>query len=231
MPLVQKGSAKAMSENIRREMKSGKPQKQAVAIAYAVKRKNKAFGGTMERNEPEVNLHENYADSPDSMLNEEVGDQGEKKYHRSQPSNPDFEKNSEHFADGGVALEMDEAGSETGYGSERQACNHGNEYNTCPDCMSAGGLAERVRMAKGGQVGMVHDDMNMKRSENLDDDEVNSSFMDNDFLSYDEKGSLFEDKPYDMEEGNRFHTDSEDVEPDTDEGAKRIARMRKALGR
>ena len=39
MPLVKSGSKKAMSENIRREMAAGKPQKQAVAIAYSVKRK------------------------------------------------------------------------------------------------------------------------------------------------------------------------------------------------
>ena len=44
MPLV-KGKAarskKGFSENIRREMESGKPQKQAVAIAYSVARKSK----------------------------------------------------------------------------------------------------------------------------------------------------------------------------------------------
>lgn len=38
MPLVKSGSKKAVSENIRREMAAGKPQKQAVAIAYSVKR-------------------------------------------------------------------------------------------------------------------------------------------------------------------------------------------------
>jgi hypothetical protein len=39
MPLVKSKSKKAFSENIRREMEAGKPQKQAVAIAYSVKRK------------------------------------------------------------------------------------------------------------------------------------------------------------------------------------------------
>jgi hypothetical protein len=39
MPLVKSKSKKAFSENIRREMKAGKGQKQAVAIAYSVKRK------------------------------------------------------------------------------------------------------------------------------------------------------------------------------------------------
>ena len=39
MPLVKSSSKKAVSENIRREMAAGKPQKQAVAIALSVKRK------------------------------------------------------------------------------------------------------------------------------------------------------------------------------------------------
>lgn len=39
MPLVHSKSKKAFEENIRREIKAGKPPKQAVAIAYSVKRK------------------------------------------------------------------------------------------------------------------------------------------------------------------------------------------------
>lgn len=42
MPLVHSKSEKAFGENVRREMKAGKPQKQAVAIAYSVR---KAAGG------------------------------------------------------------------------------------------------------------------------------------------------------------------------------------------
>ena len=38
MPLKKSTSAKAFKENIRAEVKSGKPVKQAVAIAYATKR-------------------------------------------------------------------------------------------------------------------------------------------------------------------------------------------------
>jgi hypothetical protein len=38
MPLTKSASAKALRENIRAEMKAGRPQKQAVAIAYSVKR-------------------------------------------------------------------------------------------------------------------------------------------------------------------------------------------------
>ena len=42
MPLKHSTSKKAMSSNIKAEMKAGKPQKQAVAIAYSVKREAEA---------------------------------------------------------------------------------------------------------------------------------------------------------------------------------------------
>lgn len=38
MPLKKSPSKKAFSSNVKAEMKAGKPQKQAVAIAYSVKR-------------------------------------------------------------------------------------------------------------------------------------------------------------------------------------------------
>ena len=41
MPLVKSKSKKAFKENVRREMKAGKPKKQALAVAYSVKRKSK----------------------------------------------------------------------------------------------------------------------------------------------------------------------------------------------
>lgn len=41
MPLIKGSSKKAISENIRREMHAGKPQKQAIAIAYSIARKSK----------------------------------------------------------------------------------------------------------------------------------------------------------------------------------------------
>ncbi len=43
MPLVNSGSKQAVSENIKREMAAGKPQKQAIAIALNVKRKAQNF--------------------------------------------------------------------------------------------------------------------------------------------------------------------------------------------
>ncbi|UOF77657.1 hypothetical protein [Caudoviricetes sp.] len=45
MPLVKSSSKNAMRKNIKAEMKAGKPQKQAVAIAYSVKRAAAKKGG------------------------------------------------------------------------------------------------------------------------------------------------------------------------------------------
>jgi hypothetical protein len=38
MPLAKSSSKKAFAKNVKAEIKAGKPQKQAVAIAYATKR-------------------------------------------------------------------------------------------------------------------------------------------------------------------------------------------------
>jgi hypothetical protein len=40
MPLDKSGSAQAIGKNIKTEMKTGKPKKQAVAIALSVEREN-----------------------------------------------------------------------------------------------------------------------------------------------------------------------------------------------
>lgn len=44
MPLVKSASKKAVSQNIRREIAAGKPQRQAIAIALSVKRQAKKKG-------------------------------------------------------------------------------------------------------------------------------------------------------------------------------------------
>lgn len=44
MPLKKGTSAKTFSKNVKAEMKAGKPQSQAVAVAYSVKRAEKRKG-------------------------------------------------------------------------------------------------------------------------------------------------------------------------------------------
>ena len=61
MPLIKSKSPKAFQENIKAEIKAGKPQKQAVAIAYAVKRKaKKASGGRFENDNVESDKMSDY---------------------------------------------------------------------------------------------------------------------------------------------------------------------------
>jgi hypothetical protein len=49
MPLKQGYSPKSVSSNVRSEMKAGKPQKQAVAIALSVAKKAKAKAGRYDK--------------------------------------------------------------------------------------------------------------------------------------------------------------------------------------
>lgn len=60
MPLIKGRSKKAFEQNVKAEMHAGKPQDQALAIAYSVKRKaqKKASGGTVESGSPTMNMAE-----------------------------------------------------------------------------------------------------------------------------------------------------------------------------
>lgn len=49
MPLIKSSSAKAFRENIRSEIRAGRPVKQSVAIAYATKRSAAAKKGAAKR--------------------------------------------------------------------------------------------------------------------------------------------------------------------------------------
>ena len=53
MPLVKSKSKEAFSKNVKAEIKAGKPQKQAVAIAYSVKRAAKQSGGVTAVTRPQ----------------------------------------------------------------------------------------------------------------------------------------------------------------------------------
>jgi hypothetical protein len=48
MPLIHSKKPSAFKENVRKEVEAGKPVKQAVAIAYSVKRHSESKGGKIE---------------------------------------------------------------------------------------------------------------------------------------------------------------------------------------
>ena len=54
MPLLPGKSTKAFSHNVKVEMDAGKPQKQALAIAYSEKRKHMAKGGKVKQRNYEL---------------------------------------------------------------------------------------------------------------------------------------------------------------------------------
>lgn len=80
MPLMQGKSKKAFSKNVEIEMNHGKPQKQALAIAYSVKRKNKrkyAEGGSISASNEKRPMPDNrYDDS--KMASQNSGDKAPK---------------------------------------------------------------------------------------------------------------------------------------------------------
>jgi hypothetical protein len=61
MPLIKSKSEKAFKHNIKAEIAAGKPQKQAVAIAYSEKRAaKKAVGGRMSSNPMDYDSDQDY---------------------------------------------------------------------------------------------------------------------------------------------------------------------------
>lgn len=53
MPLIQSASKNAFQDNLKEEVASGKPSKQSLAIAYAIKRRNqKSHGGMIHGDTP-----------------------------------------------------------------------------------------------------------------------------------------------------------------------------------
>lgn len=59
MPLVKGKSKAAFSHNVAAEVNSGKPQKQAVAIAYSEKRKHMWEGGYAEDGDVDMDAQDN----------------------------------------------------------------------------------------------------------------------------------------------------------------------------
>jgi hypothetical protein len=127
MPLIQGKSKKAVSENIRTEMASGRPQKQAVAIALHIMRKNKAkkmakggmvHGGWREEEPKEhvmdwnsAELSKSREEQPEEHVKDWESPELEEsemmlpKYSRGGQVNPKLQQS--HMSEGGMAEERD----------------------------------------------------------------------------------------------------------------------------
>lgn len=66
MPLLYNKSKQAFNKNVSKEMESGKPQNQALAIAYNIKRKNKKPQGYAQGGEVNEDLHPEH-NNPDAV--------------------------------------------------------------------------------------------------------------------------------------------------------------------
>lgn len=76
MPLMKSKSKAAFEHNVKAEVGAGKPMKQSLAIAYAMKRKSKKMseGGMVEEPDMEEGYLENQMESPFQDISEEKED-------------------------------------------------------------------------------------------------------------------------------------------------------------
>lgn len=139
MPLIQSKSKKAMSENIKKEMDAGKPQKQAIAIAYSVQRKNKkkmAHGGMMaefghgeEEHSPQsiaeaIRRKRAYAEGG------EVDDEGHPSDMANIEENNEEQPNSFYHLNEEEALEFDPDSSFIDHDQPMDSNEHGDEIES-----------------------------------------------------------------------------------------------------
>lgn len=107
MPLMNGSSKQAFSSNVGAEMDSGRPQKQALAIAYAVKRRNAkkmAKGGMVDDKEDESYSMNHSIDSHElaRTILQKLAEGGEVEGHEMGDEQPDDlagDENDEMFSD------------------------------------------------------------------------------------------------------------------------------------
>lgn len=213
MPLMQGKSKKAVSKNIETEMSAGKPQKQSIAIALAVQRKNKkkmALGGAVEGPNHSGKQHDREPGQPakkadDSRLpdSETMIDRwsaGSPPARKPDDSRPPMDSYmADHFAEGGEVSDDDFAGS-------------------IADAIMA--RKDRKKMADGGMVDLEANSEEVGRS------------------PYDEENAEAGNKEqYDLsqlssqpEDSNEMGDDREDVESDEHDMISKIRSKMKAKG-
>jgi len=233
MPLMKSGSKKAMSKNIATEMHAGKPQKQAIAIAYSIARRNRkkmAEGGMVENeelnpyHEPGMGLQTDITrDSMQSPPNDNFKEMYMEL--RDDPTRPEPE--SDDISHGMMGMDAESIvrnlrAKRDNYprpDDKYHDSYHDDKYadggQVVPiDPVKAQEVSDSFRSAKamGGEVEDEHLDslamhtQHLREEEGLPDDEVNSQFMHDDSLSQDNSPM-----PEDMHhESNMIQAEDED---------------------
>lgn len=150
MPLIHSGSKKAMGKNIKAEMHAGKPQKQAIAIAYDIQRRNKkAYGGMVDEKGMEQNRIA--ADMPGYAKGGLVGPKGMDHKHMAE----------EHpgYAEGGLV--SPKGMDHDHFASEHPGYAHGGRVNRL-----------RKMMGFGGNVSDYHDEIDEEMAPAMEDQEM-----------------------------------------------------------
>lgn len=120
MPLIQGKSKKTLQKNIKTEIDAGRDPKQAVAIAYAVKRKNMAKGGGLY-----ANIH-----AKRERIEEGSGEKMRKPGAEGAPTAEAFKQaeKTASMAEGGMMKEM---------------CAHGGRMKCNQGCYAEGGMVNQ----------------------------------------------------------------------------------------
>ena len=150
MPLKQGKSEKAFEHNLKAEMHAGKPQKQALAIAYNVKRKNMAKGGGLY-----ANIHAKQKRIAEGSHEEmrTPGSEGaptHEAFIESKKTAKMYEggmMKRHHMVHGGQVHETEHAASEIGHPQTQMAkharggmCAHGGPAHCAHGCYAHGGM-------------------------------------------------------------------------------------------
>lgn len=185
----------AFSQNVRTEMKAGKPQKQALAIAYSVRKHNKhkkmAEGGMVENEElhpqhepgmgPQTSIQRDSVQSPPDDNLKELYDDDQEMSRINSVSSPEEDQphgmlgmdaksivaNLRKYAEGGVV----------------QPSPSPQPYSQQAGQNTQAAMRKAFKYAEGGFVSDHAEQLN--EDEGLGDGQVNSQFMEDNSLSQD----------------------------------------------
>ena len=181
MPLKQSSSPKAFKSNVRTEMHAGKPQKQALAIAYSTMRANRkkkmAKGGYAD--DGTGTGYGGYAESDKDSRDARYAEGGEVNDMRSlHASAPEHNEDLEMAGSPAELPSYRTESSEEMSDAEKDAPSTNVNISLSDEIMRD--RARRRMMAEGGQVGSEHGPINEPTDSYMDKDEDEAGFFEED---------------------------------------------------